>query len=51
MVALKANGKTWISYDGKTWTPIAGPGPANNFGTFLVLPRGVFVGGAYGVAR
>jgi hypothetical protein len=51
IVALKTNGKTWISYDGKTWTPITGLGPADNFGTFLVLPRGVFVGGAYGAAK
>jgi hypothetical protein len=50
IVALKANGKTWISFDGRTWTPITGLGPADNFGTFLVLPRGVFVGGAYGAA-
>jgi hypothetical protein len=51
IVALKTNGKTWVSYDGKTWTLIKGVGPANNFGTFLVLPRGVVVAGAYGAAR
>jgi hypothetical protein len=50
-VALKSNGKTWISYDAKTWTPIAGVGPADNFGSMLVLPRGVFVGGAYAAAK
>jgi len=51
IVALKSNGKTWISFDGKIWTPIVGVGPADNFETFLVLPRGVVVAGAYGAAR
>ena len=51
IAALKSNGKTWISYDAETWTPIAGVGPTNNLGTFLVLPRGVLVGSAYGAAK
>ena len=51
IVALKSNGKTWISYDAKTWTQITGVGPAHNFGSMLVLPRGVFVGGAYAAAK
>jgi hypothetical protein len=51
IVALKSDGKTWISYDGKTWTSIAEIGPADNLGTFLVLPRGVIVGSSYGTAK
>jgi hypothetical protein len=51
IVALKSNGATWISYDGKTWTSIADKGPANYFGLVLVLPRGVVVGSSYGAAK
>lgn len=51
IVALKSNGKTWISYDGKTWTSTADVGPAQYFGPLLVLPRGVVVGSAYGAAK
>jgi hypothetical protein len=51
IVALKSNGATWISYDGKTWTSIADKGPANYFGLVLVLPLGVVVGSSYGAAK
>jgi hypothetical protein len=50
-LAIKTNGKTWTSYDGKTWTPIAWNGPTPDLGTFLVLPRGVVLAGSYGAAR
>ncbi len=51
LVAIKGNGKTWISYDARNWIPIAGNGPADNSGSFLVLPRSVIVGSAYGAAK
>jgi hypothetical protein len=51
IVALKSNGRTWVSFEGKTWTALAGVGRAPTFGPFLVLPRGIIVGGAYGAAK
>jgi hypothetical protein len=51
MVALKTNGKAWVSYDGNTWTSIGWGAPASNQGPLLVLPRGVLVGNQYGAAR
>jgi hypothetical protein len=50
-LAVKSDGHAWVSFDGGTWTPIAWNGPAANSGTFLVLPRGVIVGNAYGAAK
>ncbi|MGD0122513.1 MAG: hypothetical protein ABSC46_08140 [Candidatus Limnocylindrales bacterium] len=50
-VAVKSNGRIWTSYDGKTWTPIAGNGPVPDLRTFLVLPRGVILAGSYGAAK
>jgi hypothetical protein len=51
IVALKNDGKAWISYDARTWTALAGAGLKNNFGTFLALPRGVIAGSWYGSAK
>jgi hypothetical protein len=50
VVAIKCNGKTWLSFDAQHWTPIAGTSPAPRTGSFLVLPRGIVVGGEYGAA-
>jgi hypothetical protein len=50
-LAVKNDGHAWVSFDGRTWTPIAWNGPAPNSGTLLVLPRGVVVGNAYGAAK
>jgi hypothetical protein len=50
-VAVKGNGKAWVSYDGHTWTTIAWNAPASIATRFLVLPRGLLVGPAYGAAK
>lgn len=57
-VAVKNGGKqAWLSYDGHTWTPISWTGgdPSNasygGFGGFLVMPRGVLLGGVYAAAK
>jgi hypothetical protein len=50
-VAVKSNGKAWVSSDGHTWTTIAWNGPAQIATRFLVLPRGLVVGPAYGAAK
>jgi hypothetical protein len=50
-VAVKGNGKAWVSYDGDTWTTIAWNAPASIAMRFLVLPRGLLVGPAYGAAK
>jgi hypothetical protein len=50
-LAVKNDGHAWISTDGPNWTPIAWKGPAPDLGTFLVLPRGVVLGNAYGAAK
>ena len=50
-LAVKSDGHAWVSFDGRTWTPIAWNGPAPDLGAFLVLPRGVVVGNAYGAAK
>jgi hypothetical protein len=54
-VAVQNGGKkAWLSYDARTWTPIAWAGgdPSaagyGGFGGFVVMPRGVLLGGAYG---
>jgi hypothetical protein len=49
LLAVKSNGKAWVSSDGKTWTSIAWDGPLSN--SMLVLPRGVVVDGKYGAAK
>jgi hypothetical protein len=54
-VAVKNGGKkAWLSYDGRTWTPIAWAGgdpSVAGYGQFAVLPRGVIEGGSYGAAQ
>jgi len=51
-LAVKTNGKAWVSYDGKTWTPVAWDSPFPFPGySILVLPRGVVVGTTYGAAN
>jgi hypothetical protein len=50
-VAVKGNGKAWVSYDGHTWTTIAWNAPASIATRFLVLPRGLLAGPAYGAAK
>jgi hypothetical protein len=57
-VAVKSGGaKAWLSYDGHNWTSIpwsggdlAGAGYGGS-GGFVVMPRGVLVGGVYAAAR
>ena len=52
-LAVKNDGHAWVSYDGRTWTPIAWNAPASisSAETVLVLPCGVVVGNAYGAAK
>ncbi|HEX7612460.1 MAG TPA: hypothetical protein VF371_06760, partial [Candidatus Limnocylindrales bacterium] len=49
-VAVKSNGKAWISYDGQAWTSIGWAGPLSSL-SLLVLPRGVVSDGQYGAAK
>ncbi len=49
-LAVKTNGKAWVSYDGKTWSAVAWNGSFPVY-SILVLPRGVVVGTAYGAAE
>jgi hypothetical protein len=49
-LAVKSDGHAWVSYDGRTWTPISWNGPTADL-TFLVLPRGVVIGNTYGAAK
>ncbi len=48
-LAVKSNGKAWVSYDGKTWTVVAWNASSPGY-PILVLPRGVVVGNTYGAA-
>ena len=50
LLAVKSNGKAWVSSDGKTWTSMAWDGSLAT-GSILVLPRGVVVDGKYGAAK
>jgi hypothetical protein len=50
LLAVKSNGKAWVSSDGKTWTSIAWDGSLSTY-SILVLPRGVVVDGKYGAAK
>ena len=49
-VAVKTNGKAWVSYDAKTWTPVTWSSAFPIY-SILVLPRGVVAGNRYGAAR
>ena len=49
-LAVKTNGKAWVSYDGKTWTAVAWNSSFPGY-SILVLPRGVVAASAYGAAR
>jgi len=59
IVALKSDGHAWISYDGRTWVPVAWNGPAwvrsgpagEGNPPLIVLPRGVMMAGQYGAAQ
>jgi hypothetical protein len=57
-VAVKNGGaRAWLSYDGHTWTSISWSGgdlvgsSYGGSGGFVVMPRGVLVGGVYAAAR
>jgi hypothetical protein len=57
-VAVKNGGaRAWLSYDGHTWTSISwsgGDAVGSGYGEsggFVVMPRGVLVGGVYAAAR
>jgi hypothetical protein len=49
-LAVKTNGKAWVSYNGKTWTSVAWNSSLPAY-PMLVLPRGVVVGITYGAAK
>jgi hypothetical protein len=49
-LALKSDGRAWLSADGRAWNAIAWNGPRPDAGSVLMLPRGVVVGDQYGAA-
>jgi hypothetical protein len=49
-VAVKSDGKAWVSYDARTWTAVTWSS-ARPIYSILVLPRGVVAGSTYGAAR
>jgi hypothetical protein len=51
LLAIKSDGRAWVSDDAKTWTPIEWSGPHLPQAVFLVLPGGVIIGDYYGAAH